>query len=334
MASEPQHQSTKILVLGAGELGLPILQSLATHPVTQSSPDVTVTLLLRPSSLASPSPSITSLQSFGVQMIACDIASSSIDEVAQVFKGYDTIVSCLGYASGPGTQLKLVKAVLATASLRRAEDAERKRPKLRYFPWQFGVDYAKIGPGSSQDLFDEQLEVRRILRSHEDDVEWVIVSTGVFMSYLFSEFFGIVELKQGEGGVVRALGSWDNMLTVTTVEDIGKLTAEILFTQHPHIANQIVYVASDTLSYSQVGDVVDFVVQHKRPGGRKVKRELWTVEHLDEELRKDPNDVLKKYRATFARGEGVAWDFGETFNWERGIEVVRAREWAEEHLSV
>ena len=45
----------------------------------------------------------------------------------------------------------------------------------RYFPWQFGVDYDVIGRGSAQDLFDEQLDVRDLLRS-QNRMEWVIVS--------------------------------------------------------------------------------------------------------------------------------------------------------------
>jgi hypothetical protein len=42
----------------------------------------------------------------------------------------------------------------------------------RYFPWQFGVDYDVIGGGSAQDLFDEQLDVRDLLRS-QDRTEWL-----------------------------------------------------------------------------------------------------------------------------------------------------------------
>jgi len=54
----------------------------------------------------------------------------------------------------------------------------------RYVPWQFGVDYDVIGRGSAQDLFDEQLDVRDALRS-QSGTEWVIISTGMFTSFLF-----------------------------------------------------------------------------------------------------------------------------------------------------
>jgi len=52
----------------------------------------------------------------------------------------------------------------------------------RYFPWQFGVDYDVIGRGSAQDLFDKQLDVRHLLRG-QSGTEWVVVSTGMFMSF-------------------------------------------------------------------------------------------------------------------------------------------------------
>lgn len=36
----------------------------------------------------------------------------------------------------------------------------------RYFPWQFGVDFAVIGRGSPQDTFDAQLDARELLPHH------------------------------------------------------------------------------------------------------------------------------------------------------------------------
>jgi hypothetical protein len=64
----------------------------------------------------------------------------------------------------------------------------------RYFPWQFGVDFDVIGRGSPQDIFDAQLDVRELLRSQQQ-TEWVI-STGMFMSYLFEPEFGVVDLQK------------------------------------------------------------------------------------------------------------------------------------------
>jgi hypothetical protein len=61
------------------------------------------------------------------------------------------------------------------------------------------------------------------------------VSTGMFMSFLFEPVFDVVGIT---GNCVHALGSWENAVTVTTSEDIGALTSEILFAEPP-IANQV-----------------------------------------------------------------------------------------------
>ena len=191
----------------------------------------------------------------------------------------------------------------------------------RYFPWHFGVDYDLIGRGSAQDLFDEQLDVRDLLRS-QDRTEWIIVSTGMFTSFLFEPSFGVVNLAQN---TVHALGSWDTAVTVTTPEDIGNLTAAICFAE-PRIVNSIVYTAGDTVTYAQLANIADSVL------GRKVRRVEWSVPELKDELAKDPADAIKKYRVVFAEGKGVSWDMDQTFNAQRGIEVTGVERWAKENL--
>ncbi|MET8615665.1 hypothetical protein [Streptomyces misionensis] len=72
----------------------------------------------------------------------------------------------------------------------------------RYFPWQFGVDFDVIGRGSPQDIFDSQLDVRDLLRS-QDQTEWVIISTGMFMNYLFEPGSGMVDLPNDTVNALR-----------------------------------------------------------------------------------------------------------------------------------
>lgn len=177
------------------------------------------------------------------------------------------------------------------------------------------MDYDKIGQGSSQDLFDEQLAVRLLLRG-QSGTEWVIVSTGLFMSFLFLPAFGVVDLDKR---VVRGLGSWDNRITLTTPEDIGCVTADVMLDPQG-IKNQVVFVAGDTLSYQAVGDLVD---AHY---GEAFHRELWDLEALAQQLREDAS-VMVKYRETFAHGVGVAWGLEETINCERGIKMTDAKKY-------
>lgn len=296
----------KVLVLGAGELGLAVLEALAEHP---KRPSTTLAVLFRQSSLASTDTEkagrIAHLKSLDIEFETADVSSASVDDLAPILGKYDIVVSCTGMELPPGTQTKLAKA------------ACQGRVK-RYFPWQFGMDYDKIGQGSSQDLFDEQLAVRRLLRA-QSETEWVIVSTGLFMSFLFLAAFGVVDLERR---VVRGLGSWDNRITLTTPEDIGRVTADAMLDPQG-IKNQVVFVAGDTLSYKKVGELVD---AHY---GKEFRKELWDLDVLAQQIEEDPN-VMVKYRETFAHGVGVAWGMEVTINYERGINMTDARTYLSE----
>jgi nucleoside-diphosphate-sugar epimerase len=121
--------------------------------------------------------------------------------------------------------------------------------------------------------------------------------------------------------VVRGLGSWENKVSVTSPEDIGRLTARIVF-EEPRVKNQVVFTAGETVSYGRVAEVVEEVT------GRKVRREVWTVEKLKRDLEDDTEDAVKKYRVAFAEGKGVSWDLERTFNWQKGIEVMDVKHFA------
>ncbi|TYC70911.1 aromatic alcohol reductase [Stappia sp. BW2] len=293
-------KSHNILVLGAGELGMPVLRNLARR--AKDSDGAKISVLLRESAVESGDPAkqrdIAEIREAGIEIVLADLVNDTIDELASLFSGYDTVIGCVGYAAGINTPMKLAKAALQSGI-------------PRYFPWQFGVDFEAIGRGGPQDIFDAQLDVRELLRS-QDKMEWVIISTGMFMSYLFEPEFGVVDLKNDE---VRALGSLETAVTLTTPEDIGKLTAAIVFFE-PTIRNEIVFLAGDTVTYGEVADKLEASL------GRPFKRSVWTVPFLMDELAKTPNDMMAKYRAAFAIGRGVSWDKAGTFNDREGIAVT------------
>ncbi|EIA08169.1 aromatic alcohol reductase [Flavobacterium frigoris] len=300
-------KNTSILVLGAGQLGMPVIRNLVRK--AKNEPNTKITVLLRQSTINSTDiekkTKIDELKALGVELLAGDLTAPS-SELIQIFKEFDTLVSCTGYGSGAGGfQLKLTRAVLLAGV-------------KRYFPWQFGVDFEVIGRGSAQDLFDEQLDVRELLRSQKA-TKWVIISTGLFTSYLFEPFFGVLDLETKS---VNALGSWDTAVTVTTPEDIGKLTAEIFFSE-PVIEDSIVYIGGDTLTYGQLADIAESL------SGEKYNRKVSNMSELDDELKNDPDNFVNKYRHIFGNGAGVSWSLDKTFNFQKGIETMSAKEWAE-----
>ncbi|KIQ34339.1 aromatic alcohol reductase [Pseudomonas viridiflava] len=311
MAQATQLSPQSILVLGAGELGLPVLRNLAR--VALRSPGSRINVLLRESTINTQTPEkkkeVDELRSLGIQMVAADLVNDSIDHLAEVFARFDTVIGCAGMVAGRETPMKL-----ATAAL--------KSGVKRYFPWQFGVDFEAIGRGSPQDLFDAQLDVRQLLGA-QDKTEWVIISTGMFTSFLFEPVFEVVDF---EGDTVNALGSLENSVTLTTPDDIGKLAAEIVFFE-PRLRNQIIYLSGDTVTYGQVASMLERVL------GRPFKRNVWTVPYLMQELEKDPTHHIRKYRAVFAQGKGVAWPKVGTFNAQQSIQVMTAEQWARENLA-
>lgn len=302
--------SQNILVLGAGELGLPVLRGLAQR--AKEIDGVKISVLLRASAVESSAPAkqrdIAEIRSLGIEIVIGDLVKSSVDELAGVFGRYDTVIGCAGYAAGIDTPMKLARAAL-------------KARIPRYFPWQFGVDFDVIGRGSPQDIFDAQLDVRELLRGQQQ-TEWVIISTGMFMSYLFEPEFGVVDLQND---AVHALGSLDTAVTLTTPDDIGTLTAEIVFTK-PRIRNEIVYLAGDTVTYREVADKLQASL------GRPFSRSEWDEEYLLAELARDPHNMMRKYRAAFAQGRGVAWDKSQTFNSLRALPVTDVESWIDENL--
>ena len=293
-----------ILVLGAGELGMAILKAFSRLRGASREPRLTV--LVRPTNSNARASGGKSrnreLESLGVEILRADLVSERMDQLATFFAPFDTVVCCTGFVGGPGTQRKITQAVL---------DAQVRR----YVPWQFGVDYDTVGRGSGQDLWDEQLDVRVILRA-QSRTEWTIVSTGIFTSFLFLPAFGIVDLPKR---TVHALGSWDYQITVTTPEDIGELTAAIL-AFNPQI-DGIVRIAGDTLSYRDLADITEQVT------GLKLARVLWTEAELFSAAAQHPEDEMRKYRLAFARPTGVSWPKAQSFNGQHGIEVTDVSLW-------
>ena len=308
-SSIPASRDT--LIIGAGELGMPVIRNVVRRAKDVEGSSVSV--LLRAGAIASAAPDkqrdVAEIKNLGVKIVEGDLVKNTVDELASLFADYDTVIGCTGITAGLETPMKVAEAAL-----------QARVP--RYFPWQFGVDFDVIGRGSPQDIFDSQLDVRDLLRS-QDQTEWVIISTGMFMNYLFEPGSGMVDLPND---TVNALGSLETAVTVTTPEDIGVLTADILFAE-PRIRDEIVYLAGDTITYGELAETLETVLE------RPFRRVVWTVPSLLDELAADPDNMTRKYRAVFAQGRGVAWAKDDTYNARHAIPVTDLRQWVKENLA-
>lgn len=289
-----------ILVLGIGELGSGVLHGLLDHP---SKHGTRIAILKR----TSVGEEVESFKAQGVEILIADVATEPESSLAEIFGKFHTVISCNGMTLPPSAQTKLARVAIQSGV-------------KRFFPWQFGGDYDAIGRNSSQELFDVQLDVRALLRG-QSTVEWVILSTGMFTSFLFEPFFGVLDADRTQ---ITALGSWENKITVTSARDIGRITAEIALAC-PEVRG-VVYGASDTISMKRLADLIDEVLQ------RRLDRKVKTVAQLKEELDASPDDVMKKYQIIFGEGVGVSWDKTTTFNAEHGIETEDVETWAKMNL--
>lgn len=293
------------LIIGTGEVGMAMLNSLYDYQQAHAQ-QLNIGVLVHPSSsfLAG----VQNDARFGdLAVETADLVKESIADLAAVFKKYDTVIGCSGFSIGAGMQVKITRAVL-------------KAKVRRYIPWQFGADYDRIGRGSAQPVFDEQLDVRDLLRE-QHETHWIIVSTGMITSFLFREDFGVVSLSNR---TVHALGDWQHSLTLTSCEDIGKITVEVLF-HVPEIADQVVYVAGDTLNFIEIAETMESIF------GQKFERILWDIPDLKKELEDNPGNVFNRYRLVFTN-PGVTWPMTETFNHQNSIPTVGVKQWAKEHL--
>jgi predicted ester cyclase len=293
----------KILVLGAGELGMPVIRELVRLGDRCGSISVLLPPLMQSGQNDAARKQRDAIGTLGLNIVEADLAGSSVEELSAIFSGFTQVVGCTGFVGGRGTQLKITAAALGA-------DIEH------YIPWQFGVDYDVIGHGSGQEVFDEQFDVRNLLRS-QSRVKWTIVSTGMFTSFVFLPAFGLVDLERGR---VHALGDWAHRLTVTTPEDIGRLTALIVASYREH-ADEIVYLSGDTFTYGELADTVERVL------GRPIERVLWSMPELKAEVAAHPEDTMRKYRLAFARGDGVAWSKDGTLNARRNLAMVDVVTW-------
>ncbi|KAL5113665.1 hypothetical protein ACEQ8H_008452 [Pleosporales sp. CAS-2024a] len=315
---------TKVLLIGLGELGSAILTPLSALPNTH------ITVGVR-----SPSKHAHLASSPTVSLLELDITSPSAD-LAFTFSQFDILISATGYGQKAGGTLKLAREALDAAALRK----QRGQGKLWFFPWQFGLDFDVTGDVDGlMPVFGVQKAVRDLLRGATQDAEeahikFTIVSTGLFMSFLFQDFWGVVSCHESRPDavaprvVVTAIRDPSHKVTTTHVGDIGRVVAALISPDcKVDSENKTLYLAGDTLSYA------DFAHLMTRVTGRQVGTEVWTTEFLRKELEKDPMDVVKRYRVAFA-GEGMYWDRKKSVHEALGVHLVRvddyAKKWWEE----
>lgn len=53
---------------------------------------------------------------------------------------------------------------------------------------------------------------------------------------------------------------------------------------------------------------------------------------IQNDLKNDPSNFVKKYRSIFGAGKGVSWPLETTYNFKNGIETISAEQWAKDNI--
>ncbi len=107
MKTDNFNHAEKVLVLGAGQLGAAVLDALVPAVIERQG---TVSVIVSPAAWDEAgqlrSANHQALADAGATFLAVDIAGSAMETLADQFRGFTTVINCMGFVAGPGTQLK------------------------------------------------------------------------------------------------------------------------------------------------------------------------------------------------------------------------------------
>lgn len=98
-----------VLILGAGELGLPVLRAMSRQ--ARLSPSLKISVLLRPEAARAVSGPLRArrdeLARLGIAVVEGDLQQSGVEALSVLLRGFDAVINCSGFVGGAGTQIKI-----------------------------------------------------------------------------------------------------------------------------------------------------------------------------------------------------------------------------------
>ncbi|PVI03913.1 isoflavone reductase family protein [Periconia macrospinosa] len=252
----------KVLVIGGtGLTGKEIVRAL------EEDGGFDLTCLIRPSSAQKPS--VKSLAARGIALIPCDLENDPIPTIAHVLKGYDTILSAIGFQSKQ-TELKLVDAIALAGT-------------KRFVPCSWSIP---CPPGNIMLLRDEKEAVLQRIWHHH--IPYTIVDVGYWYQ------ISVPRVPSGKVDYIMVLpanerfgdGELENLLT--DKRDIGGFVARVL--KDPRTVNQRVVCWGERLSQNEVFKVVEEVSGEKTPHEALVAKR----DQAREAFKADPGQILNR----------------------------------------
>ena len=216
-SSNSNNYSSVVIAGASGNLGNQIVKAFLNQP------NVRTHILVRNESKHK----VEELIKLGAHIIEGDVTTSSVEELAQSFKGIEVIVSALSgdHSVVYDGQLKLLNAA-------KLSGVKKFVPSSYGFNFQ---DYLQLGDSF---LIDPKKKLISDLQS-QNQVDYLLIHNGLFYSYAFFPGF----LFQKENDTIKYYGDLNVKIQLTDTLDIAKYVVEASL--NPQLKNKSINVAGD-----------------------------------------------------------------------------------------
>ncbi|KAJ5814253.1 uncharacterized protein N7503_001003 [Penicillium pulvis] len=224
----------RVVVVGAtGETGRSIVDGLVTSDVKYD-----ITALIRPLSLDKPA--VQSLKARGVKIVAADLQGSH-DELVDILKGVDTVISTIHYQS-LNDEIFLSNAAKAVGV-------------QRYVP----CFWATVGPRGIMQLRDAKEQVLDHIQRLR--LPYTVIDVG----WWFQIALPRVPSGRFDYGLLapqnKIFGAGDVPSSLTDVRDVGKYAAKII--SDPRTLNKKVFAFTEAMTQNQLFGLVESMTGEK-----------------------------------------------------------------------
>ena len=302
-----------VLVVGHGTLGHCLIRAFTS---SDSQYRIRTFLLVRPATVYDPATAakLAAYKHSGVTLLVGDINDTAALTDAMRAAAITTVVSAVGH-SAHLDQLSLLEAA-------KAAGVER------FFPSEFGFDESDMDVEHSplHTLLDNKRRVRNAIRA--SGVDWTVIQVGAFLEWFIdSDFFGL----DIANNTITAPGSLSAAITLTSLHDIGQLTALAVLDDN---TRNTVLRLGQPITYQQAADLVDTVNSHAQaPRRPPMTRRVKTIDERQKEMAANPGNLPARFAILLAQQIGISWPEQQTYGYQQAGRQLTTFEEAVEELS-
>ncbi|KZV60712.1 NAD-P-binding protein [Peniophora sp. CONT] len=256
-------------VVGAGNIGGPIIEELLNAKATGAIDKVVI--LSRPASASK----LDAFRTRGASIVPVE-DYSSVPDVSNALSGIDVVITTLTDAA-----LRMQVPI--------AEAAKAAGVQL-FVPSEFGMP----SDGVTDSVHVAKVEINK--KIHALGLPITLFYTGNFADWVWLPYLTL-DVKSGSVGVG---GDGNARMSFTSRTDIGRFLAYTLTTLQPaQIKDRTFRIESERASFN------DIFAAYEKKHGVKLQVKYTPIEELEDNLRKNPDDVVSICHLGWALGKGT-----------------------------